>query len=70
MIKIRTIEKNYHHTNSPILRAPFRKDRESFWMRELGAAMPYVCNDNIKRVGPLRPLFGPKLKQFYKIVQM
>jgi hypothetical protein len=28
-------------------------DRELFWIKELGTAMPYGCNDNIKGVGNL-----------------
>jgi hypothetical protein len=43
----------YHHTNSPILSTPYRTDRELFWIKELGTAMPYGCNDSIKGVGNL-----------------
>jgi hypothetical protein len=39
------------HTNSPMLSTPYRTDRELFWIKELGIAMPYGCNDNIKGVG-------------------
>ena len=49
-MKVRIIEKIYHHTNSPILSTPYRTDRELFWIKELGTAMPYGCNDNIKGV--------------------
>jgi hypothetical protein len=52
-MKIRIIEKIYHHTNSPILSTPYRTDRELFWIKELDTAMPYGCNDNIKGVGNL-----------------
>jgi hypothetical protein len=31
------------HTNSPILSTPYRTDRELFWIKELGTAMPYVA---------------------------
>ena len=44
------LEQIYHHANSPILSTPDRTDRELFWIKELGTAMPYGCNDNIKRV--------------------
>ena len=44
------LEQIYHHANSPILSTPYRTDRELFWIKELGTAMPYGCNDNIKRV--------------------
>ena len=43
----------YNYTNSPILSTPYRTDRELFWIKELGTAMPYGCNDNIKGVGNL-----------------
>ena len=52
-MKIRIIEKIYHHTNSPIHSTPYHTDRELFWIKELGTAMPYGCNDNIKGVGHL-----------------
>ena len=52
-MKVRIIEKIYHHTISPILSTPYRADRELFWIKELGTAMPYDCNDNIKGVGNL-----------------
>ena len=52
-MKVRIIEKIYHHTNSPILSTPYRTDRELFWIKELGTAMPYGCNDTIKGVGNL-----------------
>jgi hypothetical protein len=35
-MKVRIIEKIYHHTNSPILSTPYRTDRELFWIKELG----------------------------------
>jgi hypothetical protein len=52
-MKVRIIEKIYHHTNSSILSTLYRTDRELFWIKELGTAMPYGCNDNIKGVGNL-----------------
>ena len=48
---VRIIEKMYIHTNISILSKPYRTDRELFWIKELGTAMPYGCNDNIKGVG-------------------
>jgi hypothetical protein len=52
-MKVRIIETIYHHTNSPMLSTPYRPDRELFWIKELGTAMSYGCNDNIKGVGNL-----------------
>ena len=49
-MKVRIIEKIYHHTNSHILSTPYRTDRQLFWVKELGTAMPYGCNDSIKGV--------------------
>jgi hypothetical protein len=31
----------------------YATDRELFWIKELGTAMPYGCNDDIKGVGNL-----------------
>ena len=42
-MKVRIIEKIYYHTNSPILSTHYRTDRELFWIKELGTAMPYVA---------------------------
>ena len=50
-MKVRIIEKIYHHTNSPMLGTPYRTDKELFWIKELGTAMPYGFNDSIKNVG-------------------
>ena len=36
-----------------MLSTPYRTDRELFSIKELGIAMPYGCNDNIKGVGNL-----------------
>ena len=32
-MKVRIIEKIYHHTNSPMLSTPYRADRELFWIK-------------------------------------
>ena len=50
-MKVGIIEKIYNHTNSPKRSTPYRTDRELFLIEELGTAMPYGCNDNIKGVG-------------------
>ena len=52
-MKVRMLEKIYHHTNSPTLSTPYRRKREEHWMRELGTATPYGCNDNISTIGNL-----------------
>ena len=52
-MRVRILEKIYHHTNSSALSSPFRRQRELHWIRQLGTAMPYGCNDNIKDIGNL-----------------
>ena len=52
-MRVRILEKIYHHTNSPKLSSPFRKQHEDFWIKELGSAMPYGCNDHIFEKGNL-----------------
>jgi hypothetical protein len=53
-MKVRIIEKIYHHTKSPILSTPYRTDREVFWVKQLGTAMHYGCNDNIKECSEIK----------------
>ena len=36
-----------------MLNTLYRTDRELFWIKGLGTAMPYGCNDNINGVGNL-----------------
>ena len=51
--KVRILEKIYHPTNYPSLSTPLRSLREEFWIRELGTAAPYGCNDKKDSVGNL-----------------
>ena len=46
-MRVRIIEKICHRTNNPNLATPFRRQNEDYWMRELGTATPYGCNDKI-----------------------
>ena len=52
-MKVRILEKIYHSTNNPTLSTPFRRQREEYWIKELGCATPYGCNDKIDTVGNL-----------------
>ena len=52
-MKVVIIEKIYHHTNSPTLSTHFRRQREEFWIKTLGTASPYGCNDNLSSIGNL-----------------
>ena len=47
------IGKIYHHTNSPSLSTPYRIERDEYWIKELGTASPYGCNDNVSSIGNL-----------------
>ncbi len=67
-MKVRIIEKIYHPTNDPILSTPHRLHREDFWIRELGTAIPYGCNDKIDGVGILsRPRCSSSIQYNYLI---
>ena len=45
-MKVQILEKIYHPTNKPINSStPFRRKREEHWIRQLGTAAPYGCND-------------------------
>ena len=46
-------EKINHSSGSPSLSTPLRRERELFWIKELGTAKPYGFNDQIKGVGTL-----------------
>jgi hypothetical protein len=53
-MKVRIKEnKIYHHPNCPILSTPFHRQREEHWIRKVGTAFPYGCNDSIGRIGTL-----------------
>ena len=52
-MRVRIIEKIYHRTNNPNLATPLRRQKEDFWIRELGTATPYGCNDKIDGIGIL-----------------
>ena len=52
-MRVVMIGKNYHHANSPTLGTHFRRQREKIWIKTLGTASPYGCNDNISRIGNL-----------------
>ena len=52
-MKVRILEKIYHKTNNPTLSTPLRRQREEYWIKELGCATPYGCNDKIDSLGNL-----------------
>ena len=58
-MKVRILEKIYHPTNSPGLSTPFRRKREEHWIRQLGTAAPYGCNDHINLIAlGILPVLG------------
>ena len=40
-MRVQILEKLYHSSGSPSLSAPLRRERELFWIKELGTAKPY-----------------------------
>ena len=52
-MRVQILEKIYHRSGSPSLSTPLRRERELFWIKELGTAKPYGFNDQIKGVGTL-----------------
>jgi len=41
------LEKIYHRINNSNLTTPLRRQKGDYWIRELGTATPYGCNDKI-----------------------
>ena len=52
-MRVQILENIYHSSGSPSLSTPLRRERELFWIKELGTAKPYSFNDQIKGVGTL-----------------
>jgi hypothetical protein len=50
-MRVRISEEIYHRTNNPNLATPLRRQKEDYWIRELGTATPYGCNDKINGIG-------------------
>ena len=52
-IKVQILEKVYHSSENPVNIRLHRRIRELHWIKKLGTAAPYGCNDQIKGVGTL-----------------
>ena len=52
-MKVQILEKIYHSSEHPVNIRLHRRLRELQWIKELGTAAPYDCNDQIKGVGTL-----------------
>ena len=52
-MKVQILEKIYHFSGNPVNIGLHRRLRELHWIKELGTAAPYGCNDQIKGVGTL-----------------
>ena len=57
-MKVRILEKIYHPTNKNInICTPISRKREEHWIRQLGIAAQYGCNDHIDSIGnPTSPV--------------
>ena len=51
--RIQILEKIYHFSGSPVNTRLHQRLREWHWIKELGTAAPYGCNDQIKGAGTL-----------------
>ena len=47
-MKVQILEKIYHSSENPVNIRLHRRLRELPWIKELGTAAPYGCNDQIK----------------------
>ena len=68
-MKVRILEKIYHSSENPVNTRLHRRLRELHWIKELGTAVPYSCNDQIKGVRTLHSLSCKRtnfLGMFYK----
>ena len=52
-MKVQILEKIYHSSENPVNIRLHQRLRELHWIKELGTAAPYGCNDQIKGVGTL-----------------
>ena len=52
-MKVQILEKIYHSSENPVNIRLHRRLRELHWIKELGTAAPYRCNDQIKGAGTL-----------------
>ena len=52
-MRVQILENIYHSSGSPSLSTPLRRERELFWIKDLGTAKPYGFNDRIKGVDTL-----------------
>ena len=52
-MKVQILEKIQHFSANPVNIRLHRRLRELHWIKELGTAAPYGCNDQIKGVGAL-----------------
>ena len=52
-MKVQILEKIYHSSENPVNIQLHRRLRELYWIKELGTAAPYGCNDQIKGVSTL-----------------
>ena len=52
-LKVQILERIYHFSENPVNIRLHRRLRELHWIKKLGTAAPYGCDDQIKGVGTL-----------------
>ena len=52
-MKVQILENIYHSSENPVNIRLHQRLRELHWIKELGTAAPYGCNEQIRRVGTL-----------------
>ena len=52
-MKVQMLENIYHSSENPVNIRLHQRLGELYWIKELGTAAPYGCNDQIKGIGTL-----------------
>ena len=63
-MRVHILEKIYCSPNQAKLSTLFRRDRELFWIKELGTAKPYGFNDQVEGVGTLSSPSSKKINVY------
>ena len=60
-MRVQILEKVYHGSENPNLLTSFRRTRDLYWIKELGTATLYGCNNQSKGVGTLSSISCRKI---------
>ena len=63
-VKVQILKKVYHSSENQVNTRLHRRVRELHWIKELGTAAQYGCNDQIKGVGTLSSPSCKRLERF------